>query len=109
MCILPDPEVENSVIECKEFLASAFSSNNENQYLVTLSGEGDWCIILWSWDQKKMKAKIDISVIDPIEPEIFQISMAHIITDPVVVVTGPNVFKYYKIEDRMRNFKEVHS
>ena len=56
-----------------------------------------------------MKAKIDISVIDPIELEIFQISMAHIITDPVVVITGPNIFKYYKIEDRMRNFKEVHS
>ena len=26
-----------------------------------------------------------------------------------MVLTGPNIFKYYKLEDRMRNFKEVHS
>lgn len=47
---------------------------NESQQLVTVSGEGDWCAILWQWEQMKMLAKIDFSVIDPVETRTFQIS-----------------------------------
>ena len=109
--VFPDADMENLAIECKEFLACAFSSNTEGQHLVTLCGDGDWCAILWQWEQKKMLAKVDISVINPAELDLnlFQISLAHIITDPVCVVTGPNTFKYYKIKDHHRNFREVHS
>ena len=47
---LPEPEMDNLNIECKEFLSCAFSPTLEKQHLVTLSGEGDWCAILWQWD-----------------------------------------------------------
>ena len=73
---LPEPEMENLSIECREFLGCAFSPTTEKQHMVTLSGEGDWCAILWQWDQFKMLAKVDLNVVDPVEPETFQISLA---------------------------------
>ena len=73
---LPEPEMENLSIECREFLGCAFSPTTEKQHMVTLSGEGDWCAILWQWDQFKMLAKVDLGVVEPVEPETFQISLA---------------------------------
>ena len=101
--------MDNISIQCKEFLGCAFSSNSEAQHLVTLSGEGDWCAIVWLWEQKKMLAKVDILVSDPHDIEMFQISMAHIMSDPVCVVTGPNTYQYFKLVDHLRNFDIVHS
>jgi len=71
---LPEPDLQSVDLQCKEFLSCAFSPVNESQQLVTVSGEGDWCAILWQWEQMKMLAKIDFSVIDPVETRTFQIS-----------------------------------
>ena len=80
------------------------------QHLVTLSGEGDWCAIMWQWgDQFKMLAKVDLHVMDPVEPLTFQISLANIMSDMVCVVTGTSTYKYMKLEDKGRSFREMHS
>ena len=71
---LPEPEMDNLSIQCNEFLSCAFSPTQEKQPLVTLSGEGDWCAILWQWDQLKILAKVQLGKMgDPatIEPSTF--------------------------------------
>ena len=68
---IPEPESESLDIECKEFLGCAFSPVLEKTHLVTLSGEGDWCAILWQWDQMKMLAKFDLGVFEPEMPLSF--------------------------------------
>ena len=104
--------MENLSIECREFLSCAFSPTTEKQHLVTLSGEGDWCAILWQWEQLKMLAKIDLSVVEPIEAEealTFQVTLNNIMSNLVCVVTGKDTYKYFKVEDNMRSFQEMHS
>ena len=56
-----------------------------------------------------MLAKIDLHVIDPVESPTFQISLAHIMADMVCVVTGQNTYKFMKMEENLRSFKELHS
>ena len=61
---------------------------------MTLSGEGDWCAILWQWDQLKMLAKVDIRVAgDPatVQPSSFQISL-HPVMGLACVVTGTDTY-----------------
>ena len=72
---LPEPEQDNLSFNCKEFLSCAFSPATEKQHLVTLSGEDDWCIIVWQWDQFKMLSRLDLNVVDPTEIGMFQVSM----------------------------------
>lgn len=76
--------------------------------MVTLSGEGDWCAILWQWDSFKMLAKVDLNVVDPLDTSAFQISLYYT-TQMVCTVTGQNTYKFFKLEDNMRAFKETHS
>jgi hypothetical protein len=56
-----------------------------------------------------MLAKIDLNVIDPVEPLTFSITLAHIMQDLVCVVTGTNTYKFMKMEENLRSFKETHS
>ena len=80
--------MDNLPIQCKEFLSCAFHPVLEKQYLVTLSGEGDWCAILWQWDQLKMLAKVDFGVADITDdPMSFQISWPTVMAT-AIVVTG---------------------
>ena len=44
---LPELDLEEMTIVCKEFLACAFSPLGESQHIVTLCGEGDWSLVLW--------------------------------------------------------------
>lgn len=62
---LPELDQETLGIECKEFISCAFSPTFEKAHLVTLSGEGDWCVILWQWEQMKMLAKFDLGIAEP--------------------------------------------
>lgn len=77
----------------------------EKQHLVTLSGRGDWCAILWEWTQIKILAKVDFSVVDPnvLEPQTFQISL-HPVMGLACVVTGTNTFQFMKVEENFRSF-----
>ena len=54
---------------------------NEHAHLITLSGEGDWCVILWQWEQMKMLAKVDFMVIEPLDSRIFQTSYYQVMAD----------------------------
>ena len=65
---------------------------------MTLNGAGDWCVILWLWEQHKVLAKIDFAVIEPVESRMFQVSYKQIMGQ-VVVVSGPQTFKYYKLTE----------
>lgn len=72
---LPEPEIENLSFECQEFLSCAFAPETEKQHLITLSGEPDWCIIVWQWDQLKMLAKCNLNIVGaPTELGVFMLS-----------------------------------
>ena len=107
---LPEPEMENLPIQCKEFLSCAFSPTLEKQHLVTLSGEDDWCVILWQWDQLKMLAKVDLNIVEPNLEELktFQVSL-HPVMGLVCVVTGFDCYQYMKVEENLRALNVVHS
>lgn len=105
---LPEPEMDNLSIECNEFLSCTFSPTLEKEHLVTLSGEGDWCAILWKWDALKILAKVDFSIVDPVEPRSFQISL-HPVMGLACVVTGTNTYQFMKVEENFRSFNVVHS
>ena len=106
---LPEPEMENLSFNCKEFLSCAFTPETEKQHLITLSGEDDWCIIIWQWDQLKMLARMDLNLVNPpTEMETFSMSSKKMGQDTVLVVTGSNCFKFYKLEEMMRSIVPVY-
>ena len=76
---------------------------------MTLSGEGDWCVVLWQWDQFKMLAKFDLGLVDPPEPLTFQVSLYQIRTNMICLVTGVDTYKYLTLEENLRSFNEVHA
>lgn len=55
-----------------------------------------------------MLAKVDLNVVDPLDTSAFQISLYYT-TQMVCTVTGQNTYKFFKLEDNMRAFKETHS
>jgi len=55
-----------------------------------------------------MLAKVDLGVVDPLDSSAFQISLYHT-TQMVCTVTGQNTYKFFKLEDNNRAFKETHS
>ena len=75
----------------------AFSSRQEKSFLVTLTGEPDWTLLLWHWEKVTVLASIPIGITGP-QTGPFEVSFNP--NDQFsVCVTGPNVFKYYKIKD----------
>ena len=58
-------------MHAKEFVSVAFSPQNEN-HIITLSGEPDWNLIFWKWDKINIEAYTKIDPIGPID------GMAHI-------------------------------
>ena len=72
--------MEIANFQCNEFLGCAFCPSNEKS-IVTLSGEGDWCVILWNWESFKILARINLNVMDPLDTKTFQISMQNIMQD----------------------------
>jgi hypothetical protein len=84
--------------QAKEFLSCCFSPKNEKQHLITLTGEPDWCILFWQWDKIKILAQINIGMSGTLQSNCFSCSFnPH--DHNSVVVTGPNVYKYYKIKE----------
>lgn len=79
-----------------------FSPKNEKHHLLTLTGEPDWSLILWKWDSSKIQAMINISFTTPqgsIASQLpFQCSF-NPFDQNAVVVTGPNTYKYLKVQD----------
>jgi len=64
-----------------------------------LTGEPDWLLILWKWDSSKIAALTAIGIQGPqINPFIFKCTFNPFDTNSVVL-TGSNVYKYYKIKD----------
>jgi len=59
---LPDQDINCNDYESKEFLSCAFSWKNENQFIITLTGEPDWTLLLWDWDKLKVITKISIGI-----------------------------------------------
>lgn len=93
-----DQESQSSYLS-KEFVSCAFSPKNEKHYLLTLTGEPDWLVILWKWDSSKIAALTAIGIQGPqLNPSIFKCTFNPFDTNSVVV-TGTNVYKYYKIKD----------
>ena len=103
--------MDNLSFNCNEFLSCAFAPETEKQHLITLSGEGDWCVIIWQWDQLKILAKVNLNFVN-LESELvgnWQLSTKKIGQDIVCVVTGSNCFNYFKIEEMMRSIVPVYN
>jgi hypothetical protein len=45
-------------------MSACFSTKQDNQHLITLCGEPDWCLIFWNWDGGKILFKVDIGAPD---------------------------------------------
>ena len=102
--------MDNLSFEGKEFLSCAFSPETEKQHLITLSGEPDWCIIVWQWDQLKMLARTPLSFTSPpTELGVFMLSTKKIGQDTVCIVTGSNCYNYFKLEEMMRSVVVTHN
>ena len=56
-----------------------------------------------------MLAKVDLNIVDPVEPITFHISLAQIMSDMVCVVTGSKTYKYMKLEDKFHSFRAMHT
>jgi hypothetical protein len=75
--------------------------------IVTLTGAPEWEVLLWDWDKLKIITRVNIGIqsipsqIGKGEEEVmgnFQVTFCAM-NDGSVVVTGPDTFKYYMIED----------
>lgn len=84
--------------QSKEFVSVSFSPKNEKHSLLTLTGEPDYTLILWKWDASKIQAMINIGFSNPQGTPHFQCSF-NPFEQNSVVVTGPNTYKYLKIQD----------
>lgn len=82
----------------REFVSCCFSPKNEKQHLITLTGEPDWLLLFWQWDKNKILGKINIGLTGPLLSYSFKCSF-NPFDHNAVVVTGPNIFKYYKIKE----------
>ena len=59
---LPDPDIDCTDYQSKEFLSACFSPKFENNQIITLTGAPDWMLIFWNWDQLKIMAKVKIGI-----------------------------------------------
>ena len=60
--VLPDQDIACTDYEAKEFLSCSFSPKQENQFMITLTAEPDWSVIVWDWDKPKVVHKISIGI-----------------------------------------------
>ena len=103
--VLPDPDIDCEDYTAQEFLSCCFAPKNESQLIVTLTGPPDWTVILWDWEKLKIKTKVNIgiqtipgSLKEEEVPNTYQVSFCAM-NDGSVVVTGPDMFRYYRIEE----------
>lgn len=59
---LPDPDVDCDDYKAKEFLSCAFAPKQESQFIITLTAEPEWEVMLWNWDQLKILSRINIGI-----------------------------------------------
>lgn len=111
--IIPDQDPKQQEKETEPyftsnvFLGCAFSPKAERTHLLTLTGDPDWSVLLWQWDQFKVLQKVQLN--RPGIPDdywldsnlSFQISMQSMATDLFAAVTGPDLFCYLKIDGNM--------
>ena len=88
----------------KEFISIAFSSSDEKRFLITLTGAPDYLLWYWRWDQRKCldNQKISTSSI----PTQCSFSSED---GGTVVVTGKDIFKFFKIEEENRSLNAIHT
>lgn len=83
---------------------------------MTLSGEPDWCLLFWQWDFCKILARYDLNIMEGLGKQVeslntmtFQCSLQSASFDLCAVVTGPNIFKFFKMAGDMSEFELQHS
>ena len=97
---MPDSEADISDYSAREFVSCCFSPKNEKQHLITLTGEPDWLLLFWQWDKNKILASINIGLTGPLLTSLSGFKCSFNPFDHnAVVVTGPNIYKYYKIKE----------
>jgi WD40 repeat protein len=101
-------------------LSVCFSPKAENKNIITLCGQPDWMLLFWDWDKEKVMAKINIGItgipasisqkqVLPGQPEPeFNYSVSfNPFECEYIVVTGPDTYKYYKIDGA--EFDPIHT
>jgi hypothetical protein len=100
------PEVEHEAdFNSNVFYGAAFCPKDPARYIVTLCGEPDWVVHLWQHDIFKLHCRIEIGAQ---LGNTFQISESKC-TELTVVVTGPQCFRFFTINEGNNGFKMIHS
>ena len=105
---MPDTEQDCNDYQSREFVSCAFSPKNEKQHVITLTGEPDWLLLFWQWDKNKIIASINIGLTGSVPCNHFKCSF-NPFDHNAVVVTGPNIYKYYKITNQQTEFTADHT
>lgn len=88
LCSAEDP--------AKEFVSADFCPKND-KLLVTASGKSVARIIIWNWEKQRCMSFVDLMLPNPKLQTVEQVSFSSI--DPsVVIVTGSNLYKYFKLD-----------
>ena len=98
-------KITSTDYQSKSFLSVAFAPGAEKSHLVTLTSEPDMKIIIWQWDKPKFLIQQQVPGISA-SPGTMQVSF-HNTDCNVVLLTGQNCFKYYRMQDSQ--MKATHS
>jgi hypothetical protein len=107
--VLPDQDIRCSDYESKVFLSACFHPKQENKFILTLTGEPDWCLLLWDWDKLKVMNKIGVGITGvpfsmnqkggDIDPDYkFEVSYSHDAESMVVV--GMDTYRFLNYEEK---------
>lgn len=90
-----------------EYVSMAFAPGQENKYLITMGGAPDWQLVYWQWERPRVLTFIQVSS----GSLVYQISFNLLDHNNGIIVTGQDVFRWYKIQDNV--FKpqatDIHS
>ena len=82
----------------QEYVSLAFAPKNERKILISLGGASDWTLVYWLWDKAKILYTVKVSS----GPPVFQVSFNPIDYKNGIIVTGENVFGWYKENDTLK-------
>ena len=82
----------------QEYVSLAFAPRNERKILISLGGASDWTLVYWLWDKPKVLFTAKVSS----GPAVYQVSFNPIDYKNGIIVTGENIFGWYKENDTLK-------
>jgi hypothetical protein len=76
--------------------------------MYTVCGDPDYCVLLWQHDILRLLARIDLGITEP-GPGNFQISAFNVSTAVVLAITGPQCYRFFKVNETNNGFTVLQS